>query len=361
MDPLTLMLLFGAGSAIFGAGTSFLGNKMAQGMSEDAMAMQFENQMKLQKDAQEFSTQQMKDQQQFALDFWNKNNEYNSQSAIDQRLRDAGRNPYLSNNSNVAAVTTSPGSASGAGQGSAALANPQFTPLANLGQLFVNSGVQSSQMLSFLEDVKGKKIDNYFRGAEAIMNLKKLGVDIEGGQLRNYMQRITNMFAKDMAEQDYLTKLETNKNLRLQGQSMGYTIAAQALQNAYLPQQLKLDIAMKNAELYTEFQRGQLTKAQYKYQLIQSMIGEEKYKQEQVNTDVSQRTKEDVIQQTHNESMTSGYQRFHAELDYKTASRIADYIVEKAYIETAGSSGFLQGIQAGNLAISRWSNRLFGN
>lgn len=315
MDPLTLMLLFGAGSAIFGAGTSFLGNKMAQGMSEEAMAMQFENQMKLQKDAQEFSTQQMKDQQQFALDFWNKNNEYNSQSAIDQRLLDSGRNPYLSNNSNVAAVTTSPGSASGAGQGSAALANPQFTPLANLGQLFVNSGVQSSQMLSFLEDVKGKKIDNYFRGAEAIMNLKKLGVDIEGGQLKNYMQRITNMFAKDMAEQDYLTKLETNKNLRLQGQSMGYTIAAQALQNAYLPQQLKLDIAMKNAELYTEFQRGQLTKSQYKHELIQAMLTGEKVEGQKLD----------------NEGKAISNNR--SVIDYSTAVEIADYVVRKAAAE----------------------------
>lgn len=331
MDPLTLMLLFGAGSAIVGAATSFgtnaYNNRQSQAMSEEAMKQQFENQKYLQEDAQAFSTQQMQSQQRFARDMWQMNADYNSQSAIDDRLRAAGRNPYLSNNSNVASVATTPGVSSSSGQGSAALANPQFSPIQGIAQLFANSGLQSSQMMSFLEDIRGKKIDNMFRGAEAIQRLRKMGVDIESGQLKNYMQRITNMWANEMAEQDYLTKLETNKNLRLQGQSMGYSIAAQALQNSYLPQQLRLDIAMKNAELYTEFQRGKLTESQYKYQLIQSMIGREKLKQERVSSDVSQRTSEALISGTN----SSNRQKV---LDYNTAYRIADYIVEKARNET---------------------------
>lgn len=319
MDPLTLMLLFGAGSAIFGAATSFgtsaYNNAQAADMSEQAMQQQLDNQLILNAHSQAFSNQQLQKQQQFAWDMWNANNSYNSQAAIDQRLREAGRNPYLANNSNVASVSTSPGSFSQASSGNAALANPQFSPVQGIAQLFENSGIKSSQMLSYLEDIKGKKIDNMFRGAEAIANLKKLGVDIEEKQLRNYMQRITNMFAQDMQEQDLLSKMETNKNLRLQGQSLGYTIAAQAVQNAYLPQQLKLDVAMKNAQLYTEFQRGKLTMSQYKHELIKALMTKENVKGAKLDNEGKQ------------------ISNYRSTLDYSTASEIAGYIVRKALAE----------------------------
>lgn len=336
MDPFTLMLLFGAGSTIFGAGMGLAQNAQSQAMSEEAMQQQFENQMALQKDAQSHSLTQMRWQQKFAQQMWEQNNEYNSQSAIDQRLRDAGRNPYLSNNANVASVATSPGSASGAGQGSAALANPQFTPITALAQHFMNSGLQSTQMLSFLEDVKGKKIDNMFKASNYMANLKKLGVDIESGQLKNYAQRLTNMFARDMLEQDYITKLETNKNLRLQGESMGYTIAAQALQNAYLPQQLKLDVTMKNAELFTEYQRGQLTKSQYKHELVQILLSEQKVEGQKLD----------------NEGKAISNKR--ATIDYTTAAEIADYIVEKARIES-----YPEGPMGLNRTVHDWRDRMF--
>lgn len=319
MDPFTLMLLFGAGSTIFGAGLGLAQNAQSQAMSSAAMAEQFENQQKLQDDAQQFSWAQMRAQQTFAARMFDEVNAYNSQSAIDQRLRDAGRNPYLSNNSNVGAVATSPGAAAGAGQGTAALANPQYTPITSIAQQFMNGGMNAFNMLSTLEDIKGKKIDNMFRAGKAVSDLRKLGVDIEAGELKNYYQRIVNMFAKDMQEQEYIGKVESNKYLKQQGLMMGYQIAAQALHNAYLPQQLKLDVTMKNAELFTEYMRGQLTKSQYKHELVQILLSEQKVEGQKLD----------------NEGKAISNNR--ANIDYSTAVEIADYIVRKSAAEAVHS------------------------
>lgn len=356
MDPITLAIMGGMG--VFTGALNFFGGRSSAAADakrqfeyqQQLMDKQFGMQQQLQDDAQNFSNQQMQAQQQFALDMWNKNNQYNSQSAIDDRLRAAGRNPYLTGASSVGATQASPGGFSSAGtgsapSGSAAGIQTPYTPLSAIMQSMSNMGVQSAQIQGLIEDLKSKKIDNKFKEADTVLRFRKMIAETDNTELRNYYQRVQNMFIKDMQEQDYITKLETNKNLKLQGQSMGYTIAAQALQNSYLPDQLKTDIALKNAQLFSEYQRGNLTKAQYKYQLIQNMIAKD--------------TQFDKTQQIKNESYQSGTERFHKELDYKTAARIADYLVQKAYIESQGTI-VNQTLEGFGLNAAHWFYRTFG-
>lgn len=319
MDPITLAIMGGMG--VFSGALNFFGGRSSAAADakrqfeyqQQLMDKQFGMQQQLQDDAQNFSNQQMQAQQLFALDMWNKNNQYNSQSAIDDRLRAAGRNPYLTGASSVGATQASAGGFSSAGMGSApsgsaAGIQTPYTPLSAIMQSMANMGVQSAQIQGILEDVKSKKVENKYKEMDTILKFRKMMSETDNTELRNYYQRVQNMFIKDMQEQDYITKLETNKNLKLQGQSMGYTIAAQALQNSYLPDQLKTDIALKNAQLFSEYQRGKLTTAQYKHELIKSLVTKEQSKSAKVDT----------------------YQKT---LDYSTASEIAGYLVRKAIAE----------------------------
>ena len=328
MDPITLAIMGGLG--VFSGAFNFFGGRSSAAADaerqfnyqQQLMDKQFGMQQQLQEDAQSFSNEQMKAQQDFAYKMWQENNAYNSQAAIDERLRQAGRNPYLTGASSVGSTAASAGGFSSAGtgsapSGSAAGIQTPYTPLSAIMQSMANMGVQSAQIQGLIEDLKSKKIDNKFKEADTVLRFRKMIAETDNTELRNYYQRVQNMFIKDMQEQDYITKLETNKNLKLQGQSMGYTIAAQALQNSYLPAQLKTDIALKNAQLFSEYQRGKLTLSQYKYQLIENLVAE--------------KTQDDKV-----EGVKSEYH--HKKLDYNTATRIANYLVEKAKNETVPNS-----------------------
>lgn len=323
-DPISLGI-GAAGSIIdntIGAVFDGISAKRQYNYQKKLMDKQFGYQQQLQEDAQAFSNEQMKAQQDWSYKMWQENNEYNSQASIDERMREAGRNPYLANASTIGSTTAQAGGFSSAGQGSASggsvsAVKSSYTPLSAVAQAFSNMRVQNAQIQGILADVQGKHIENKYKEVDTILNLQKIIAETKNTRLRNQYQTVANMFAQDMFQQDYINKLETNKNLKLQGQSMGYTIAAQALQNSYLDKQLQIDICIKNAQLFSEWQRGKLTKAQYKYQLIENLVAD--------------KTKDDKV-----EGVKSEYH--HKKLDYNTATRIADYLVQKAENETMPNS-----------------------
>lgn len=262
-------------------------------------ALQFDYNMQFQKDAQAYQDKA-----------WQRMVNYNDPSAVADRLRQAGFNPYLYNGS-LGSQTTSTlpsGGQSSVGMPSGQQSSMPITPFSAVMQHLSNAKLTKYQSDLLGEEAKGKGIDNLTKNMRNLAEITKLMEDTDNKKLLNQYQRVANMFVEDMYEQDYINKVQTNHNLMLQGRSMGFTIAAQALQNSYLPEQLQLDVAMKSADLYTEFQRGKLTEAQFKHELIKTMLTKEQKNSAQVDT-------------------------FHKTLDYSTASQIAGYIVRKAVAE----------------------------
>ena len=262
-------------------------------------ALQFDYNMQFQKDAQAYQDKA-----------WERMVNYNDPSAVADRLRQAGFNPYLYNGSlgSPTTSTMSSGGQSSVGMPSGQQSSMQITPFSAVMQHLSNAKLTKFQSDLLGEEAKGKGIDNLTKNMRNLAEITKLMEDTDNRKLLNQYQRVANMFVEDMYEQDYINKVQTNHNLMLQGRSMGFTIAAQALQNSYLPEQLQLDLAMKSADLYTEYQRGKLTEAQFKHELIKTMLTEEQKNSAQVDT-------------------------FQKTLDYSTASEIAGYIVRKAVAE----------------------------
>nr|WEW54468.1 MAG: DNA pilot protein [Microvirus Sku15] len=275
--------------------------------------------------SQAYNSEQAQIQRDWAQEMmWQQNNfnaQWNSQKAIDDRMRAAGRNPYLQGGTTGIVQSASPagGSApqspsSSVGLPSAGMPSVSTSAIAGLSALS-NAGVQAAQEQLLKENARSTAIDNQTRSIKNIAELKKLFGDAHGVDLDNYAKEVMNIFAKDMAEQDYINKLETNKNLKLQGASMGYTIAMQAEELKVLPTKLRLDICMTNAQLFSEYQRGKLTEAQYKHELIKSMLTDEQVKgQQKINENLDIKNYQDS-------------------LDYATASEIAGDLVRKAKAE----------------------------
>ena len=90
------------GSALVTAGGSMLGSLLGVGNQKATIKAQ----QKMQREAMAWQTAEREATQQFNVDMWNKNNEYNTASAQRQRLEDAGLNPYLMMNGGDAGTSS---------------------------------------------------------------------------------------------------------------------------------------------------------------------------------------------------------------------------------------------------------------
>ena len=258
-------------SGVFGAGSTASANRQNLQIARETN----QTNMDIAHMNNEFNKQMLERQIGYNTDMWIKENAYNDPSAQKSRLLQAGFNPYLTGNiqggqsANVGSITTptaSPVTAQGA--------TMQAAPVPDIGAVistmldqYSQQRMTDSQIAKMDAETKQVIIDNQTRAAKNIQELRSIMAKTKSDTLRNHYQKIVNTYARDMMEQDYLNKVQTNKNLRLQGESMGLTIAMQEKQLEYLPQQLRLGIAMHNAQIYSEYQRGKLTSAQMEHEL----------------------------------------------------------------------------------------------
>lgn len=223
----------------------------------------------------EYNERMLERQIGYNTDMWNKQNAYNDPAAQKSRLSQAGFNPYLTGDiqggqaAQVGSITT-PTATPVTAQG----ATMQPLPVPDLGSVatamidqYTKQRMTDSQIMKMDAETQQVIIDNQTRAAKNIQELREIMERTKSSQLRNYYQGVVNTFARDMMEQDYINKVQSNKNLRLQGESMGLTIAMQERQLEFLPQQLRLGIAMQNAQIFSEYQRGKLTAVQMQHEL----------------------------------------------------------------------------------------------
>lgn len=112
------------------AGTSIGGSLIGMFSNNYSARKQYEYNLKLQQQAQQYNTSERLATQDWNLEQWNRQNEYNTPLAQRQRLQDAGYNPYMMQDGvQSGAVTSSPMSSGASSVG-----------MANTGQLFADAG-----------------------------------------------------------------------------------------------------------------------------------------------------------------------------------------------------------------------------
>ena len=127
---------FGLGSVV-GGGISAISNAIGN-------QQQYRNQLKLQKQAQQFNSAEAQKNRDFQQSMFDQTNQWNSASSQVQRYRDAGLNPYMMmNNGNAGVAVGQQGSqAQSGGQSSY---NPTYSGFSDLANSIGNAFQQLQQ------------------------------------------------------------------------------------------------------------------------------------------------------------------------------------------------------------------------
>lgn len=112
------------------AGSSIGGSLIGMFSQNHSARQQYKYNLKLQQQAQQYNTSERLATQDWNLEQWNRNNEYNTPLAQRQRIQEAGYNPYMMQDGGQAGTVTSSPMSSGASS----------VGMANTGQLFADAG-----------------------------------------------------------------------------------------------------------------------------------------------------------------------------------------------------------------------------
>lgn len=119
------------------AGSSIGGSLIGMFSNNNAARQQYKYNLKLQQQAQQYNTSERLATQDWNLEQWNRQNEYNTPLAQRQRVQDAGYNPYMMQDGGQAGSVTSSPMSSGASS----------VGMANTGQLFADAGYRIADQI----------------------------------------------------------------------------------------------------------------------------------------------------------------------------------------------------------------------
>lgn len=241
-------------------------------------------------------------QKQFSdnVQLWKMQQDYNSPVNQVARYKDAGINPYLAlQNISTGSAQSAPQSAQ-AGSGAQATGTaPHFAGIGqsiyNLLRLKDEREVLKQQAQNLASESLGNRIDAMTRHAK---NIAEIGKYLSGSAKDKADAALSETFAEtDKMLRGYKTQQYMNESLESYLRSISHV---QTL-NAF-PERLRLEIAEKTANLALMKDQGNLNAEEYRKRVYETVWTEAK--------------------------------AAHAHLDYKTAQRIADDIVEQSNYST---------------------------
>lgn len=195
---------------------------------------------KTQQQQNEFNAREAEKAYRRQLDFWNKNNAYNTPEQQVQRLRDAGLNPYLMFQNGMGSAGNSVGVSAPAAAHSAGMfpstigegISRGFESLMQGLQLAINNKVANSNIKVNEAEIENKKAQT-----------DKTKVETEGAKISNsWTPKIYRSQLEGLNLSNYSTFLENEFNLR----SMDSRLQAVDLQNALVKTQQEYLLAQQS-------------------------------------------------------------------------------------------------------------------
>lgn len=340
------------GTAAIGLGSSLISSAFGSIFGNNSAKKQFKYQQQLNREAF-----------QHDVDMWNRQNAYNTPSAQMERLQAAGLNPNLvygnggATNTANNAPTYNAGSApdvSSARAAAASLANQGFNTALN----FQLQQVQAANLQADteLKQTQGQLnqtnnevalIDKYLKQSTVDDNIRyqlekwKQDLVLGRNQIKIGDQQITlNQFQMKKLDAEIGNILANTNLTKEQAEQV-------SIYNQYLPDVLKSQISLNNANAYNAIQHGRLAVKQAEteqYRAFTEFARGNLVRSEADIKDIehyiASHTIDDVIRSTHFKSLT-GEQQFYV---------LRDFGVWKAKRDAFGADGALMGL--GTLATS---------
>lgn len=269
------------GASIIGAGSSLLGNLLGSKNTSDTNKTNREiNQMNNEFNAQEavknrdFITSERNAQNQWNLDQWNRENEYNSAASQRSRLEEAGLNPYLmmSGGSAGTAGSVVGGSTGSGSQASSAAAPAQIPFLSDFDSIgtSVLDGINSYFENKYKkEQTRGLSLSNDLveqfgpdkNRAEIASLLDGRFEFLNPSYAKGRFMEAPNLLGVDLATRaGNLQKLNAEISVARATESLTYLNAdAQRVMNKYLPAQQQGELMAKAATSYSQYASGRLS------------------------------------------------------------------------------------------------------
>lgn len=221
----------------------------------------------------EFNAAEAQKSRDYMTDMWNKTNEYNSPSAMRQRLSEAGYNPYLGLNSGAAGSASNVGSPA---TGSAAAAAPQqpydWSNLASSVSSAFQIANQTQQTNASVSALQGQKA---LADAKTYLALSNVDWYKLSPEYRRWLQTTGASRAALSLNTDkqQLENMQWSRNLmEAQRNQMLLSTEHQKILNKYLDQGQQLQIQIYAAQYYDLMASGHLKYSQAQTQLAQRIF-----------------------------------------------------------------------------------------
>lgn len=245
----------------------------------------------------EFNAAEAQKSRDYMTDMWNKTNEYNSPSAMRQRLVEAGYNPYLGLNSGAAGSASNVGSPA---TGSAAAAAPQqsydWSNLASSVSSAFQIANQTQQTNASVSALQGQKsladaetyqtlsnVDWYKLSPEYRRWLQTTGASRAALSLNTDKQQLENMqWSRNIMEAQRTQLLLSNEQ--------------QKIMNKYIDQGQQLQIQIYAAQYYDLMASGHLKYQQAKTELSQRVYLAALASGQRISNKIAESTADSLIQ-----------------------------------------------------------------
>lgn len=279
------------GSAFVSGLSGLLGSGLSGGMNKKAAKEYNKGQMKIAQMNNDFNAQQASQnrtwqttermaQNDWNLEQWNRENEYNSPAAQRARLEEAGYNPYMQGLAgNTAGTGVSSAGVSGVGNPSAV--QPNQVPAAfNMDFSSVGNAINSYYQNQLLANqAKGQGIENVFDMQFGSDFRKSQIANLLGGQYE-FLNPSYRSIRDSAAPIQAITALSQSRQELLALRTHTELTAAQALLtklegkgqeiiNKFLPAQQQVQIYSHAASLFAQYAQGQLSLATVRNRLAE--------------------------------------------------------------------------------------------
>lgn len=284
------------GSSLIGGASGLAGGIISGIFGSIQAKKQRDWQEKMMQREMDYNAQQAQISRDWQEEMWNKNNEYNSASAQRARLEEAGLNPNMMMSGGSAGTAQSAGSSP---TPSVSAPNGVMYDPAQSVSIAVGSLNQMAQQLYqrsiMSEQLKGMRIDNLTRNMRNNAELGNLLADIGlKGVNRKTVENGLKLFDATFDEQVSQWQLD-NQIRSAQLSLLNLDADAKKVLNSYLDAQQQADLALKAAQVATEFARGELTRNQAVTEVQRALLVSAQAEGQRISNKVARDTADSLI------------------------------------------------------------------
>lgn len=269
---------------IIAAGASLAGNAIGSASQNKVN----DTNLQINRENSAFNAAEAEKQRNWQESMWNKNNEYNSPSAMISR----GLNPYIGSSAG-ACVSKSPASGGAAASAATAPSLQAFRPdFSDVGSALASMAQARAAMLNAEQNaaLTPYKMQQILGDT----NYRNIGVGQSG-----YWNASTG---KRSAMLDQSKEYQELKNMEFAGRLTSAQEAqilldsqAQRVLNKYLDEQQQADLFLKGQTLANLYSQGALTEAQYKNQMAQAVMTSVETNGLRINNKIAEQTADSLI------------------------------------------------------------------